>query len=92
MCRICRIIVPFCNQQAKAARKYLFKSASFKLTPNSAQIRRTSSDQEELCIELLIPGVKTDEEAEKAVKEIWNNSISGALKAFKHDDVVITLE
>lgn len=84
---ICRIIIPFSNQQAKDAREHLLKIGSLRLTPNSAQ-----ADQEKLCIKLLIPGTKTKEEVVKAVEEIWNNSIRVALTDFKHDDIQITIE
>jgi CRISPR/Cas system-associated endonuclease Cas3-HD len=91
MCRICRIFVLFSNHQTEAAKNRILKLATLKLTPNAVQVLRTPVDQEELCIELLIPDVKTDEEAEEAVKEIWNNRISGALKEFEHGNIQITI-
>jgi hypothetical protein len=84
---ICKIIIPFSNQQAEAAREHLLQIASLKLTPNTARV-----DQGKLCIKLLIPGTKTKEEVVKAVEEIWNNSICVVLTAFKHDNIQITIE
>jgi hypothetical protein len=84
---ICRIIIPFSNQQAEAAREHLLRIGSLKLTPNTARV-----DQGKLYIKLLIPGTKTKKEVVKAAEEIWDNSIRVVLTAFKHDDIQITIE
>jgi hypothetical protein len=86
---ICKIIIPFSNQQAEMAREHLLQMGSLKLTPNTAQILRTPVDQGKLCIKLLIPGTKTNEEVVMAVEKIWNDSISVALTAFTHDNIQI---
>jgi hypothetical protein len=91
MCRICRIFVPFSNQQTEAARDCILKLASLKVTPSAVQVLPASVDKEELCIELLIPNVKTDEEAVEAVKKIWSNHISSVLEEFEHENIQITI-
>ena len=69
MGRICGIFLVFRNKQTKAARRQILKLEPLKLVPSDVQVLRTPVDQEELCIKLLIPGVKTNEEAEKAVNK-----------------------
>ena len=91
MCRICKILVLFSNQQAKQARERISKLASLELTLNAVQVSRTPICQEELCIELHFDNHITDEEAEEAVLKIWKNTICVTLKEFEHDDVQITI-
>jgi|GEM_PF-2084173 hypothetical protein len=92
MGRICGIFLLFRNKQTKAARRQILKLAPLKLAPSDVQVVPKPVDQEELCIKLLIPGVKTNEEAEKAVNKIWNDSIRVALEAFTYEDITFTIE
>jgi hypothetical protein len=91
MYRICRIFVPFSNQQTEAAKDCILKLESLTLTPDDVQVLPTVADQKELCIKLLILCSKTDEEAEVQVRKIWSNHISGALKEFEYDNVQIAI-